>query len=156
MANTHWVGAVLGLASALGASGVRTVGADVGENWCGLLTPAQISGVVGATVGAGQPIGTTGCSWSAASPHVIVTISQIDAGTFGTATTPIAGVVKTPLSGVGDAAIYTTLGQAPRTLTTLSVKKGSTAFVVKLYGIQGDGAQMAMEKTLALDAVANT
>jgi hypothetical protein len=149
------MGAVLGLASTLGVSGVRTVGANVAENWCGLLTPAQISGVVGATVGAGQPIGTTGCSWSASSPHVIVTISQIDAGTFDAATTPIAGVVKTPVSGVGDAAVYATLGRPPRTFTTLSVKKGSTAFKVKLYGIESEDAQMAMEKALALDALPN-
>jgi hypothetical protein len=64
--------------------------------------------------------------------------------------TPLPGSAKTSVSGVGDDAVYATFGS----LTTLAVKKGKIAFVVRLYGVPGQAKQMAIEKSLALDIVA--
>jgi hypothetical protein len=62
---------------------------------------------------------------------------------------PIPGLTKTDLAGVGDAAFYATVAG----LTSLSVKKGSTVFVLHVYGVPGAARQMAIEKALALDVL---
>ena len=120
---------------------------------CGLLTPAQVSGAVGGSFGAGQPIGTTGCSWTSEKPHLIVTVSlwppkewdRVKAG-------PLPGTAITPLGGVGDDAFYATLAQ----YTVLYVKKGQTVFLFKVYGVAEKAKQMSAEKTLAQEALAKT
>jgi hypothetical protein len=50
---------------------------------------------------------------------------------------------------VGDAAFYNTLGA----FTSLGVQKGSTVFVVKIYGIADPSKQMAIEKALAANVI---
>ena len=120
---------------------------------CGLLTPAQVTATLGGSFGAGQPIGTTGCSWTSEKPHVIVTVSlwppaewdRIKAG-------PLPGTTITPASGLGDDAFYATLAQ----YTVLYVKKGQTVFLFKVYGVADKTKQMSAEKTLAQAALANT
>lgn len=69
---------------------------------CSLLTSAQVTAAVGVSVGASQPIANTGCSWSA--PHMIVTLSLWDGSVSGwrKMKTSIAGINKTPVSGLGD------------------------------------------------------
>jgi hypothetical protein len=64
--------------------------------------------------------------------------------------TPLPGVTKAPVSGIGDDAVFTTIGG----LTTPSVKKGKIAFIVRLYGVPGQAKQMAVEKSLAVDVLA--
>ncbi len=120
---------------------------------CGLLTPAQVTAALGGSFGAGQPIGTTGCSWTSEKPHVIVTVSlwppaewdRIKAG-------PLPGTTITPAGGLGDDAFYATLAQ----YTVLYVKKGQTVFLFKVYGVADKAKQMSAEKTLAQAALANT
>lgn len=117
---------------------------------CKLLTPAQVAATLGGTFGAGQPIGTTGCSWTSQTPHVIVTVSlwpptewdRVKAG-------PLPGTKITPEGGIGDDAFYATLAQ----YTVLYVKKGQTVFLFKVYGVKDQAKQMSAEKTLALDAL---
>ena len=119
---------------------------------CKLLTPAQIGTVLGATFAAGQPIGTTGCSWQSEKPHIIVTVSlwpptewdRMKAG-GGIPATP-----TTPVSGLGDDAFYTTIAQ----YTVLYVKKGQTVYLFKVYGVKDQAKQMGAEKMLAQDALA--
>ena len=118
---------------------------------CKLLTPAEIGGALGATFGAGEPIGTTGCSWSSATPHMIVTVSlwppaewdRMKAG--GT----LPGTTTTPVSGLGDDAFYATIAQ----YVVLYVKKGQTVYLFKVYGVKDQAKQMSVEKTLAGDAL---
>ncbi|HEY2780596.1 MAG TPA: hypothetical protein VGI90_07470 [Steroidobacteraceae bacterium] len=120
---------------------------------CSLLTSAQISAAVGVTVGTAQPIADTGCSWSA--PHMIVTLSLWDGSDAGWSKikTPLPGVSKTPVSGLGDDAIITTVGPASgKQFVTLSVKKGATAYLFKVYGPTA-AEQISMEKTLAGNAL---
>jgi hypothetical protein len=117
---------------------------------CSLLTPAQVTAAVGGTFGAGQAIGTTGCSWTSEKPHVIVTVSlwpptewdRMKAG-------PLPGTQITAVSGLGDDAFYATLAQ----YTVLYVKKGPTVFLFKVYGVKDLAKQASAEKTLALDVL---
>lgn len=117
---------------------------------CKLLSPAQVAAALGATFGTGQPISTTGCSWTSETPHVIVTVSlwppaewnRVKAG-------PLPGTKITPAGGLGDDAFYATLAQ----YTVLYVKKGQTVFLFKVYGVKDHAKQMSAEKTLALDAL---
>ena len=139
----------LGIVCVLTACLTRSASAAAPNNPCALLTPAQVSGVVGITVPAGQPISTTGCSWSATG--IMTTLVLHDGAAFATMKTPLPNITRTPVTGLGDDAFYSTVG----TLTTLTVKKGAVAFVVRLYGVKDMNTQTAMEKSLALDVLAN-
>ena len=132
--------------------GSKTAAAQSGSP-CGLLTSAQVTAAVGVSVGAAQPIANTGCSWSG--PHMIVSVSLWDgsASGWGKIKTPLPGVTKTSVSGLGDDAIFSTLGPADKQFVTLSVKKGNTAYLFKVYGPTVT-EQMTMEKTLAGDVLA--
>jgi hypothetical protein len=113
---------------------------------CSLLTPAQVTAAVGATVSAGQPIATTGCSWSA--PHIIATLSLSDASDWQKKKAPLAGVTRTSVAALGDDAFQTTVGSPGRESTTLTVKKGNTAYMIRVYGV-ALSEQVSMEKALA-------
>ena len=81
---------------------------------------------------------------------MLVTLSLWDGSASGWSKIkiPLPGVTKTPVSGLGDDAIYSTLGPAAKQYVTLSVKKGNTAYLFKVYGPTVT-EQMTMEKTLA-------
>jgi hypothetical protein len=118
---------------------------------CTLLTPAQVAAAVGGSFGAGQPIGTTGCSWSAEKPHVIVTLSLWPPGEWDRIKAgAMPGTTNTPASGLGDDAFYATIAQ----YTVLYVKKGSTVYLFKVYGVKDPTKQMSAERTLAQDVLA--
>lgn len=120
---------------------------------CGLLTPAQVTAAVGGSFGPGQPIGTTGCSWTSPKPHLIVTVSLWPPGEWDRIKAgPLPGTTITPASGVGDDAFYATLAQ----YTVLYVKKGQTVFLFKVYGVADKAKQMSAEMTLAQQGLANT
>jgi hypothetical protein len=117
---------------------------------CSLLTPAEISGTLGGAFAAGQPIGTTGCSWTNDKPHMIVTVSLWPPTEWDRMkANPLGGTI-TPTSGLGDDAFYASIAQ----YTVLYVKKGATVYLFKVYGVKDNAKQMSAEKTLALDALA--
>ena len=62
----------------------------------------------------------------------------------------MSGVTKAPVSGVGDAAFAQTVGN----FGTLFVKKGSTIFMVRVYGEPNTVQQLAIEKVVALKVAA--
>jgi hypothetical protein len=82
-----------------------------------------------------------------------VAITLLDARGFAAVKTPVnaAGITKTPMSGIGDEAVYgTTAGFG----STLGVKKGDFYFSVHVKGFPFDKAKgadetEAKEKTLA-------
>ncbi|HTY94932.1 MAG TPA: hypothetical protein VMC02_13640 [Steroidobacteraceae bacterium] len=122
---------------------------------CTLLTVAQVSAAVGASVGAGVPIGTTGCSWTA--PNVITTVSLWDASRWEQMKAPLPGYVKTPAGGLGDDAFFSVLGSkgGSASFTTLSIRKGRTAYVVKVYSsLHAASELMSMETTLGKEVLA--
>jgi hypothetical protein len=133
---------------------------------CALLTQAQVSAVLGVSVGAGLeivPNRTTVCGWEVPGDKstnrkrvVLLIYTQIGSMTpvqrFNTAKTPIAvkGITKEPVTGVGDDAVsVTTQGLG----TGLIFKKGAYAFDLRVYGFPLDQVK-AKEKTLALDVIA--
>ena len=133
--------------------GSKTAAAQSAMAPCSLLTSAQVTAAVGVSVGAAQPIANTGCSWTA--PHMIVTVSLWDGSKWDRMKTPVRGMSRTPVSGLGDDAFYTTLGSASgNQIATLSVKKGGTVYLIKVYGPNLTD-QMSMEKTLAGNVLAN-
>jgi hypothetical protein len=150
-------------ATILGACFVLTVGsarvarAGPPTDACSLLRGAQVSSVLGVSVAAGKPLfpGTTKvCGWpppGGPTPPKRVLVTLIDAQNWAYVKMPVGhGIVKTPVSGIGDDAIY---GTTPGLGTELSVKKGNTAFSVHIYGFPPDELQ-TMEKTLAHEILA--
>ena len=118
---------------------------------CKLLSQTQVSAALGVTVGAGQPIGTKGCSWSSEKPHEIVTLSLWPPEQWDRLkASPIPGTTNAPAPGLGDDAFYTTVAQ----YTVLYVKKGQTVYLFKVYGVQDKAKQMSAEKKLAQHALA--
>ena len=143
----HFILACICVSATLGS---RTAAAQSPP--CSLLTSAQVTAAVGVSVGAAQPIANTGCSWSG--PHMIVTVSLWDGSKWGQMKTPLPNMNRTVVSGLGDDAFYTTIGSASvKQFATLSIKKGSTAYLIKVYG-PSVSEQMSMEKTLAGNVLA--
>ena len=129
------------------ASGVRAAGAQAPRDPCAQLTPAQVSAALGETVAAGQQAGTKTCSWSANKPtHQVVSLMFSPPGDWDRRKTRLMpGVTKASVSGVGDEAFAETAAN----FTTLYVKKGSTIFMVRVYGLPDLGRQLAIEKSIA-------
>ena len=141
--------AAIGSALALGIAPAARAPSPVDP--CSLLTTAQVSSAVGAPVQTGKPINTTGCSWTAASTKVMVTISFFVPGGYDKAKAAnVPTVVKTTVGGVGDDAFYASMGA----WTILTVKKGQTAFSVRVYGVTDQAKVKEIEKTLGADAAA--
>jgi hypothetical protein len=84
---------------------------------------------------------------------MIVTVSLWDGNKWDQMKTPVPGMNRTPAAGLGDDAFYTTMGPSGKQFATLSVKKGSTAYLIKVYGPNVTD-QMSMEKTLAANVLA--
>ena len=117
---------------------------------CTLLTPAQISAVIGASVGPCQPI-VAGKSVSWTEPgkpgdslkRVIVTIISMQGYEMGK--TPMNGITKSPLSGVGDEGYSMSM----KTATTIHFKVGDVAYAVDVRSQGASPEQLiAMEKSL--------
>jgi hypothetical protein len=135
-----------------------------GSDACSLLTPARVSALLGVTVGAGEPIGVrtpSQCGWaqpndtSHSGKRVMLDLfspmgrlTPVDR--FNNGKTPVKGITKTPVTGVGDEAYYVT---TPGLGTGLNVKKGSSVFQIRVYGFAVELIE-AIEKTLAQDVLA--
>lgn len=129
---------------------------------CSLLTQAQVSAAVGVALGPGTESGALNdCRWSEpgkplASKGVLLYVlgpvgGLTPAQRFNTIKTPlpVKGITKTPVSGIGDDAVYGTIG--PR--TELTVKKGDFVFQIMIYGLSGEVVK-AKEKSLAQEVLA--
>ncbi len=121
---------------------------------CSMLTQAQVSAVLGVAVQPGRHIVASAphlCGWapsggpSAGGKKLTVAFKTIQAFEIGK--TPIQGITKTPVSGIGDDAYYAT---AKGMGTTLSVRKGNVAFDLELYSNAPVAQVKASEKDLAL------
>jgi hypothetical protein len=117
---------------------------------CDWVTRAQVKAAMGVDMNAGTPISNTGCSWHGSAEKVDVTLSfQLASKWWAAIKAPIVPYVKTPVSGIGDEAIYIKGGN----LVWLSVKKGDRILNVKVYGVNDEAKQKAIEKALALEAL---
>jgi hypothetical protein len=125
---------------------------------CSLLSQSEVGGALGTSVSAGTPItGPTSCQWKGQGKWATLTITQplagksaVDRFNAGKART-LPGISIEPVSGAGDDAYYVYFSNAPRTGLGLVVKKGSSAFEIRIYGFDLAQAKPAA-KTLAADA----
>jgi hypothetical protein len=143
------------------AAAVPSVNAAPPSDACSLLTQAQVSSILGISVGAGQhpfPNSTSICGWGQTGfegKRVVVSIykqmgSRTPTDSFNSAKTPVQGITKTPVPGIGDDAVFVT---TPGLGSGLIFRKGASAFDVRVYGFPLDQLK-AKEKTLALDLIA--
>ena len=102
---------------------------------CALLTAPQISTALGATVGAGKPIlpnHATVCTWlEQGVPEGTernVSVALMTPKSFEIGKTPMTGITKTPVNGVGDDAYFV---EAHGMAGGLNVKKGDICFQVR-------------------------
>lgn len=127
---------------------------------CSLLTAAQVSAALGVSVEAAKTVDKSICEWSqqgAAALRgkaVLLTIIEpighlTPADRFNAAKMPVPGVVKTPVSGLGDDAVYG--GNNFR--VALTVKRGNSAFEIMVSGFPVEESK-AKEKALAQQVLA--
>jgi hypothetical protein len=123
------------VAGLVGLFYVGAVNAGAPGDACALLAAPQVSSALGAVVGPGQPIvpnNTTVCTWREqgvpAGTERNVSVSLMTVKSFETGKTPMTGITKTPVSGVGDEAYFI----EPRGMAAgLSVRKGDTCFQIR-------------------------
>jgi hypothetical protein len=137
----------------LALAGARPAYAAPRTDACVLVTPAQVSAVLGVTVGPGEhivPSSTTLCGFGSAGATKRVVVAILTTMMFAGEKHPLAGIKEETLGGVGDDAHYmTTRGFG----TGLSVLKGGFAFKIRVYGFAVEQIQ-AKEKTLAQEVLA--
>jgi hypothetical protein len=136
---------VVGIISGLATGGFGPAYAETPPAPCTLLTVDEVSAALGAKAGPGAPIATTGCSWTVPNPHMIVTVSLWPGDAFASMKTPLPKVTKTPVSGLGDDAVLANIAN----FMSLSVKKGSVVFMIKVYGVPDPAKQTSIAETLA-------
>jgi hypothetical protein len=140
------------------------------DDACSLLTKAQVSEAVGASMGAGTYVTPTfkkTCTWNPAGGDKAIravtlylqTADAYDGGKKmaeqmmamakmrGDKDAAQAGLSS--VSGVGDDAYYYNVG----TISSLLVKKGTMSFKVSVYAVLPPPKKQAMEKALALEVL---
>lgn len=158
MKANHSIVWVIGVLCLFAACGSRVAYGAPPSDPCSLLTPEQVSAVLGVQVGPGKRLASKLCDWRPAGEQrgmkaKSVMITLLDANGFVATKTQlnVQGITKVPVSGIGDEAVYgTTSGLG----STLSVKKGDFYFVVHVNGFPFDKSKgadevEAKEKTLA-------
>ena len=150
---------VFGLVFALQGNSTLAAAGDA----CLILTRSQIIDVLGVSVDAGEHVGPGSalCSWGEPGDpnhegkHVLLTlyrsvgkISPVER--FENGKMPIGGIQKTPVSGVGDDAYYI---DTPGFGLGLNVKKGRSAFQIKVFGFNA-ALTKTLERALAASVLA--
>lgn len=154
MSSKHAMVLVVGVVCTLAVMGARPAYAQSARDPCALVSQAQVTSAAGAKVATGQPIGTTGCSWSSTDDpkskagRVVITLSIWAEKWFSKKSTP--GITMKPVSGIGDDAYFATLGD----LTSLFVKKGKSTLQVRVYGLHDTTRQEEIESSVAKAALA--
>jgi hypothetical protein len=121
---------------------------------CALITQTQVGAALEIPVDAGTPIGRpSACQWTGKGRFATLTIIQprggkspVESFNAGKAST-MPGIIVEPVGGVGDEAYYVYFNTKERSGLGLVVKKGSTAFEIRVYGFELDKAK-SVAKTL--------
>jgi len=155
---------ILGLLLVFAGCSSRAAYAAPPKDACSLLTPAQVSAVLGVPA-AGKALGPKACMWvqtgvKPGSPRrradVVILIMQGYTQGYAVAKMPNAPTSATHVSGLGDDAYYLAMTSVHQ-YTELRVKKGTVAFGIR---VQRSGTPFTTdqikdkEKTLALDVLA--
>ncbi|MBS0379508.1 MAG: hypothetical protein JSS29_13545 [Proteobacteria bacterium] len=144
-------GAAAVLIAAVGLSQPAT--AQPVTDACSLLTPHQVSEVLGVEVSEGEhivPESLTSCGWMGPGGASLggkkIVVSLLTARAFQVGKTPVKGVTETAAPGIGDEAYYVSM---PPFGTALSVKRGSAYFQLRIAGFPA-GQVRNLERALAL------
>jgi hypothetical protein len=144
-----WLLAAAMLADCARASAATPAPGDA----CTLLTPQQVSAILGITVGEGEhvvPDSHTSCGWMGPGGASIgskkVVLSLMTARSFQSGKTPVKGVTESLAPNIGDEAYYVSM---PPFGTALSVRKGATYFQLRIAGFPS-GQVRSLERELAL------
>ena len=121
---------------------------------CTLITQIQVSAALEVPVDAGTPIASPStCQWIGKGRFATLTITQplggkspVDRFNAGKTST-MPGIATEPISGVGDDAYYVYFSNTRRAGLGLVVRKGTSAFEIRVYGFDIDGAK-SVAKTL--------
>jgi hypothetical protein len=148
MKNSSYSALLIAIMCALAA---RVVIAQSAATPCSVLTQAQVAAALGASADSGQPIGTTGCTWSAS--KITATVSFWDGSKWDTMKAPLPGITKVSIAGFGEDAFVATVGPSSKQFASLNVKKGRNAVIFKIYGVASTADQISMEKALATSAL---
>jgi len=131
--------------------------AQVPGDACTLFTTSQVSAALGVSVTDAQhlvPSSSTLCGWAPAGGPQIdgkkLTVMLLSEHAFEVGKTPVQGIAKAPLAGVGDDAYFVTTGGFG---TALSIKKGNAYVQIRVGGLPLEKAK-EVEKALALQLVA--
>lgn len=137
----------------LGRSSLGGAAAPTTPDACLLLSAAQVSTVLGVAVTEGEhivPNSLTSCGWMGPGGASIgskkMVLSVMSARSFETGKTPVKGVTKTVVEGIGDEAYYIAM---PPFGTALSVRKGGVFFQLRIAGFPS-GQVRTLERALAL------
>ena len=132
----------------------HTVRSFAADDACTLLTQTQVSAALDVPVDAGTPIGRpSACQWAGKGRFATLTIMQPLAGKSAVdrfnagKTSTMPGITTEPVSGVGDEAFYVYFSGTTRAGLGLVVRKGSSAFEIRVYGFEIDKAKL-VAKTL--------
>ena len=136
---------------------------------CPLLTPAEVSAVVGVTVGAGSHMTPTylkSCTWAppsgATKDFATLILALESASSFQAAKAMLQAATQSPdnsgknrltmtsASGIGDEAFYSSVAS----YTKLIVKKGDVVFQLVIYGNSPIEKKRDMERALASKVLA--
>jgi hypothetical protein len=125
---------------------------------CALLTAAQATAALGGTVGGGKPFPGQACQWEQQGKGgdvlLKLNINVVTAARYERMKSVTVGTV-TSVSGLGDDAYYSTLKTANDVITTLNVKKGDNAVVIRVFGGKKPADEyQAKEKAVAQTIVA--
>ena len=121
---------------------------------CLLIAQTQVSAALEIPVNPGTPISSPStCQWIGKGRFATLTIMQplagkspIDRFNAGK-TSKVPGITVEPVSGVGDEAFYVYFSGTTRAGLGLVVKKGNSAFEIRVYGFEIDKAK-PIAKTL--------
>jgi hypothetical protein len=127
---------------------LNTARAHAADEACALITQAQVSAALEIPVDGGTPISRPStCQWMGKGRFTTLTIMQplggknaverFDAGKKSN----MPGIITEPVSGVGDEAYYIYFNTKERSGLGLVVKKGSSAFEIRVYGFELDRAK---------------
>ena len=116
---------------------------------CTLITQTQVSAALEIPVNPGTPIGRpSACQWTGKGRFATLTIIQprggkspVDSFNAGKAST-MPGIITESASGVGDEAYYVYFNTKERSGLGLVVKKGTSAFEIRVYGFELDKAKL--------------
>ena len=128
--------------------------ASAADEACALISQSQVSTALEVPVNPGTPIAKpSSCQWAGKGRIATLTITQplagkspLDRFNAGKAST-MPGIIVEPVSGVGDDAYYVYFNTKERSGLGLVVKKGSSAFEIRVYGFELDKAK-SVAKTL--------